>query len=115
MLGSIPGQTTNMLAISRTIPLRQLQAGIGRSTYRLNTIVVGLELVAGGGQKPAALNVKWNSPGAAPAARQVADQAKSFALVSALVYGADLFDSYLRSTADEAWLRFSPDTASVAG
>ena len=104
-----------MLAISRTIPFRQLQAGIGRSTYRLNTIVVGLELVAGGGKKPAALNVRWNEPATVLAARQVADQAKSFALVSALVYGADLFDSYLRNIAGEAWLRFDPDTASVAG
>ena len=115
MLGSTPSRTINMLAISRTIPFRQLQAGIGRSTYRLNTIVVGLELVAEGGQKPAALNVKWNAPATAPVARQVADQAKSFALVSALVYGADLFDSYLRSTADAAWLRFSPNTAFVTG
>lgn len=103
-----------MLNVSRTKPFRNLQAGIGRSTYRLNTIVVGLELVARGGERPPELSIKWESP-AKPAARQVADQAKSFALVSALVYGADIFDTYLREIVEEEWLRFDPSTIQVAG
>ena len=104
-----------MLAFSRTIPFRQLQAGIGRSTYRLNTIVVGLELVALGGKRPEHLQVKWNEPASAAMARQVADQAKNFALVSATVYAADLFDTFLRNIAAETWLEFQAETVHVVG
>ena len=104
-----------MLAFSRTIPFRQLQAGIGRSTYRLTTIVVGLELVALGGKRPEHLHVKWNEPASSAMARQVADQAKNFALVSATVYGADLFDTFLRNIAAETWLEFHAETVHVVG
>jgi hypothetical protein len=104
-----------MLTFSRTKPFRQLQAGIGRSTHRLNTIVVGLELVALGGNKPEYLPINWNKPVSPGMARQAADQAKNFALVSATVYGTDLFDTFLRNLAAETWLGFRSETVHVVG
>jgi hypothetical protein len=48
-------------------------------------------------------------------ARQAADQAKNFALVSATVYGTDLFDTFLRNLAAETWLGFRSETVHVVG
>ncbi|MBY3364971.1 MULTISPECIES: hypothetical protein [Rhizobium] len=104
-----------MLAISRTIPFRKFQSAIGHSTYRLNTIVVGLELVALGHDKPKELNIKWRKPAEGQPARSVANQAKTFALLSAMVYGTDLFDTFLRDFGAEDWLGFKQQTIFISG
>ncbi len=114
MLGSMPSRTPNMLSISRSFPFRQLQGGIGRATYRLNTIVVGLELVANGGDKNPGLPIRWEKPKTEAAARQVANQAREFALTAALVYGADIADAFLRGIARETWLKFPKSVVFIA-
>jgi hypothetical protein len=70
-------------------------------------------LIAAGGDKPAELPVKWNKPSAAQA-RQVADQARNFALVAAMAYAADLVDVFLRDIVCVDWMKFSDDTADIA-
>jgi hypothetical protein len=84
------------LAISRTTPFRRLLLRIGQSTYRLNTVLVGLNCVASGLGDAGAIAVTWTKPASLEKARQVADQARIFTCASALVLGADVFDSFLR-------------------
>ena len=102
------------VAISRTRPFRHLQAVIGFATYRVGTAIVGLELVAAGGDKPQGLPISWRKPKDAKSAREVADQARRFVLTSALVLVIDTFDEYLRRVAVEAWLRFPAATRDIA-
>lgn len=101
------------LAISRTVPFRRLLSRIGRSTYRLNTILVGLECIASGMGESGAVAVTWKKP-TSDKAGQVADQARIFACTSALVLAADVFDSFLRELAGEEWLGFGVSTREIA-
>ncbi|MDW9593798.1 hypothetical protein GOA63_16455 [Sinorhizobium meliloti] len=109
----MPDQVTFPLAISRSAPFRSLQQGIGQSTFRLNTIVVGLELIADGGSKAIDLPVVWKKPDTPQKARQVADQARQFALTSALVYSSDLFDQFLRQLVRLKWADFPEEVVKV--
>jgi hypothetical protein len=102
------------LALARTAPFRRLQSRIGHSTYRLNTILVGLECVATGGGDGGAIAVTWSRPKSTDQARQVANQARIFACASALVLGADVSDSFLRDFATEEWLGFGVETREIA-
>jgi len=101
------------LAISRTAPFRYLQKQIGSATYRLNTILVGLEAVADGASKSPRLPVTWNKPTDLHQARSVADQGSIFACTSALVLAADVFDQFLSNFVTEGWLNFSGDTINI--
>ena len=95
------------LALSRSTPFRRLQSRIGGSTYRLNTVLVGLEEIAAGGGGAGAVAVTWPKPKTPDKARQAANQARIFACASAVVLGADVFDSFLREFASEEWLGFA--------
>lgn len=97
-------------AISRTAPFRHLQKQIGSATYRLNTVLVGLELVADDGVKSPRLPVTWTKPSSPDQARNIADRASIFACTSALVLAADIFDQFLSSLAAEDWLCFANET-----
>lgn len=78
--------------LSRTRPFRNLQSSIGSATYRLNTILVGLQQVAGGADKTEDLSVSWAKPNP-DKAKQVADQARIFACSAAMAFAHDSFDS----------------------
>lgn len=101
-------------ALSRTAPFRRLQARIGSATYRLNTIFVGLELVADGGAKPVRFAVSWKKPPTLEVARQVVDQAKTFACAAALALASDVFDGFIREISREEWLTFATDARDIA-
>lgn len=102
------------LAISRTRPLRQLLAGIGSSTYRLNTILVGLDCVAKGEGDGGAIAVTWTKPRSEAEAKNAAAQARSFACAGTLVLAADVFDVFIRDFSKESWLNFSAATCDIA-
>ena len=102
------------LAMSQTAPLGHLLSRIGQLTYRLNTICVGLESVAGGHGESGSFPVFWTKPKTPEQARKVADSARSFACSGALVLAADLFESYIREVALEDWLSYSKSAMEVA-
>jgi hypothetical protein len=101
-------------SISKTLPLRRLLSRIGHSTYRFNTILVGLSCVAAGGGDGGAIAVTWTKPESAGTAKNAASQARSFACAGALVLAADVLDAFLREIAEETWLRFAPHTVGIA-
>jgi hypothetical protein len=103
-----------MIAISRTLPFRKLQGRIGSATYRLNTVLVGLALVADGCDKPRELAVTWTKPPTKTIAKQVADQAEIFSCTAAVVFAADVFDQFIREIAKQEWLDFSPNARDIA-
>lgn len=94
-----------MLAISRTPAFRYFQAAVGNATFHINTIVVGFELVAGGGGKPQGLNINWTPP---KEPRHSVEQTKQFVLLAILANVVDSFDVLLRSYADLDWLGLAP-------
>jgi hypothetical protein len=75
---------------------------------------VGLEEIAVGGGGAGPVAVKWPKPKTLDKARQTANQARIFACASALVLGADVFDSFLREFASEEWLGFAIETRAIA-
>lgn len=95
-----------ILRISRTRAFRDYQRRVGSATYFINTIAVGLELVAAGGEKPTALHIKWQRPSSP---RDVANQARAFALVAIFNLGFDSFDVYLRKLGRLPWLTAGED------
>lgn len=100
------------LRIARTVPFRNFQRRVGRATFYINTIVVGLELVAAGGEKPQGLNISWEAP---QQRRQAVDQARSFAFVAILNLTFDAFDVYLSELAKINWLPADERTRKVMG
>ena len=102
-----------LYTLSRTRPFRNLQSSVGSATYRLNTILVGLQQVAGGADKTEGLHVSWSKP-SPDKARQVADQARIFACSAALTFAYDGFDSFIRAIVREDWLLFSDRTREIA-
>lgn len=98
---------------SRTKPFRNLQRHIGSSTYRLNTVFVGLDCVAKGQGDAGSIAVTWKKP-SADKSIQVANQAKIFACTSALMLGADIVDGYLREIVRQEWLKFDDETQAIA-
>jgi hypothetical protein len=109
-----PDTTPMPLALSRSTPFRRLQSRIGGSTFRLNTVLAGLEEIAAGGGGAGAVAVTWPKPKTPDKARQAANQARIFACASAVVLGADVFDSFLREFASEEWLGFAMETRAIA-
>jgi hypothetical protein len=102
------------LSISKTLPLRHLLSRIGHSTYRFNTVLVGLDCVAKGGGDGGSIAVTWTKPRNKQEAEHTASQARSFACAGASVLAADIFDSFLRDLAENSWLRFKPETVEIA-
>lgn len=99
-------------SISRSKPFRHLQSKIGHSTYRLNTIFVGLSCVAAGQGDGGAIAVSWKKPSASKAG-EVANQARIFACAGALTFSFDIFDSFLISLVNESWMDFSRSTVEI--
>ena len=99
-------------SISRSKPFRHLQSKIGHSTYRLNTIFVGLSCVAAGQGDGGAIAVSWSKPSDAKAG-EVANQARIFACAGALTFSFDIFDSFLVSLVKETWMGFSSKTVDI--
>lgn len=102
------------IAISRTAPFRYFQSRIGSATYRLNTVLVGLEHIANGADKVGSLPVTWKKPENKQIARQVADQAKIFACSGAIVLAGDVVDYFVRDISKEPWLGFTRETIDIA-
>lgn len=102
------------LTVSRTTAFRRLQSRIGSSTYQLNTLFVGLKLIAEGGGEGGAIAVTWTKPPTVESAEQTANQARAFACRGALVLAADVFDSFLRNLVSERWLSFCNETREIA-
>jgi hypothetical protein len=101
------------LTIARSTPFRRVLNQIGHSTYRLNTILVGLRCVAEGGGDGGAIAVTWAKP-KPEMAGQVADQARIYACAGALAYAADVIDVFLRNFVKEEWLGFTDVTKDIA-
>jgi hypothetical protein len=99
-----------MLGISRTPPFRDFQRVAGLSTFDVNTIVVGLELIANGGQKPAGLNIKWTPP---KNQRQAIEQTKHLVLIALMTYVVDAFDSLLRDYGALAWFELPAELLEI--
>jgi hypothetical protein len=99
-----------MLGISRTPPFRRFQRAAGNATFHINTVIVGLELVAGGGGKPVGLNINWKPP---KDPRHVIEQTKQFTLLAIIVHVVDSFDVLLRDYADLNWLTLDEATTGV--
>jgi hypothetical protein len=95
-----------MLAIPRTAPFRSFQKVAGVTTFHVNTIAIGLELIAVGGAKPPEMTVKWTPP---KKPREAVEQTKHFVLLALMTHVVDAFDCLLRDYADVDWLRL-PDT-----
>src|ERR1035437_7363495 len=102
------------IAISRTAPFRHFQSRIASATFRLNTVLVGLEHVANGADKIGALPVTWAKPVNKIAARQVADQDKIFACSGSIALAADVVDYFIRDLSREPWLAFDAETIKIA-
>src|ERR1700730_7154047 len=102
------------LSISKTLPLRHLLSRIGHSTYRFNTILVGLDCVAKGGGDGGSIAVTWPKPGNTREAEHTASKARSFACAGAIMLATDVFDSFLRDLAEGSWLQFQPVTVGIA-
>jgi hypothetical protein len=102
------------LSISKTLPFRHLLSRIGYSTYRFNTILVGLDCVAKGGGDGGSIAVTWTKPKNKQEAESAASKARSFACAGAIVFASDVFDYFLREIAEEAWLEFKPTTVEIA-
>ncbi|WP_179052517.1 hypothetical protein [Pseudomonas hunanensis] len=99
-------------SISRSKPFRHLQSKIGHSTYRLNTIFVGLSCVAAGQGDGGAIAVSWKKPSDSKAG-EVANQARIFACAGALSLSFDIFDCFLTSLVKETWMGFSRNTVDI--
>lgn len=100
-------------SVSRTVPFRQLLSRIGYSSYRLNTILVGLEEIAAGKGESGTVGVTWKKPKDLNTARETADQARIFASSGSLVFAADVFDSFIRDLPKQRWLKFSEETRRI--
>jgi hypothetical protein len=90
-----------MFSISRTRPFQRFQKAAGISTFHINTVVVGLELVALGGQKPSGLDITWNPPKDPKGAVR---QTRKFVLLAILTHVVDAFEVLLRGYADLPWI-----------
>jgi len=103
------------VGISSTVPLRSLLGRIGKVTYELNTIAVGLTCVAEGKGKKGAIALNWDPPPDPERRKLLVDGALSLACSSVLVFSADIFDAYLRELANLPWLELPEETRAIVG
>lgn len=87
--GSIPDATTNYP--SATQPLRGFLAETGDAVAHLNTIVVGLDAVEKGHQKPKGLNISW----APKDQKTAAMKARRFAVEATLEKSSEALKEYI--------------------
>jgi len=106
-------RSRKQLSFSKTSALRRFLQRIGKSTFRLHTICVGLECIASGGGHQAALHLSWVKPKSGTKARQVADAAREFACQAALVLASDKIDAYFKDLVEEPWLLFPSNVGDV--
>jgi hypothetical protein len=99
-----------MLGIVRTPPFRSFQKVAGLTTFHVNTIAIGLELVALGGAKPAGMNVKWTSP---KNPREAVEQTKHFVLLALMTHVVDAMDGLLRNYPDIEWLNLPQSLSDI--
>ena len=91
-MGSIPSDgTTSKAPISAA--LNQLLDDLGKASFYLNTIVVGLDAVEQGHPKPSSLDIKWE-----PADRQSASRmARHFAVEAFMVRSAEALKAFIKA------------------
>jgi hypothetical protein len=89
-----------MIGISRTQPFRDFQRLAGISTFHVNTIAIGLELIARGGQKPEELKIAWSMPNNP---RESIEQTKHFALLALMTHVVDGVDRLQRDYSEVWW------------
>lgn len=92
------GRTSSNLGGDTTIrpmtsaALKQLTDEIGSSSFYLNTIVVGLDAVESGHEKPATLDIFWEPKNRQDAARM----ARKFAVEAFMVRAAEALSAYVK-------------------
>ncbi len=89
--GSIPDGVTTMTANPISQPLTNLLNEIGEAVANLNTLVVGLDAVEKGHEKPESLDVSWNPADRRSAARK----SRKFVLEAVLVRVAEAIGEYV--------------------
>lgn len=89
--GSSPDGATKIGACQ---PLRDFLRRVGEAVANLNTVVVGLDAVERGHQKPAALDISWNPSDRAAAARK----ARRFIQDATLVHVSEAMREFVRAT-----------------
>lgn len=93
-MGSNPsGGTAPKSPISAA--LNQLLDDIGKASFYLNTIVVGLDAVEHGHQKPAALRIQWDPADPKSAARM----ARHFAVEAFMVRASEALSTFIKAYA----------------
>lgn len=91
-MGSNPGGgTASKSPISAA--LNQLLDDIGKASFYLNTIVVGLDAVEHGHKKPAALRIQWDPADPKSAARM----ARHFAVEAFMVRASEALSSFIKA------------------
>jgi hypothetical protein len=93
-MGSIPGGGTASKA-PVSAAFKQLLDDIGKSSFYLNTIVVGLDAVEGGHPKPATLDIKWEPADPQSAARM----ARHFAVEAFMVRASEALSAFIKAYA----------------
>jgi hypothetical protein len=88
-VGSSPNGATSKSIQSQ--PLHAFLNDVGEAVFSLNTIVVGLDAVETGHQKPASLDISWNPDDRVAAARK----SRKFALEAVLVRAAEALQQYI--------------------
>ncbi len=92
--GSSPGGGTATKS-SASAALNQLLDDIGKASFYLNTIVVGLDAVEHGHKKPAALDIKWEPADPKSAARM----ARHFAVEAFMVRASEALSAFIKAYA----------------
>ncbi|WP_162934016.1 hypothetical protein [Agrobacterium deltaense] len=100
--GSNPGGGAAKLPVSAA--LTHLLDDIGKASFYLNTIVVGLDAVERGHEKPEALDIKWEPTDPISAARM----ARHFAVEAFMVRASEALSAFIK--AYSALPRFAPIT-----
>ena len=88
-VGSIPAGVTK--STSHSQPLKTFLHDVGEAVAHLNTIIVGLDSVENGYQKPATLRISWSPSDPKMAARK----ARRFALEAILVRVCEALNQYV--------------------
>ncbi|MER8845776.1 hypothetical protein [Mesorhizobium australicum] len=92
--GSSPDNATNS-GTSPIQPLRDFLVAVGEAVVNLNTVVVGLDAVERGHEKPETLSISWNPQDRLAAARK----ARRFVLEAVLVRVAEALAEFVWATA----------------
>ena len=93
-MGSSPGGGT-ATGTHASAALHRLLDDIGKTSFYLNTIVVGLDAVEHGHKKPAMLDIKWDPADPPSAARM----ARHFAVEAFMVRASEALSTFIRAYA----------------